>query len=66
MINSKNKIQKVLYNEKIITAEWITYEELDRRIKKKLPSLDESKIKTFLIKPFFFKENEEYLNYYER
>lgn len=66
MINLKNKIQEVVYKDKIITAEWITYEELNRRTKKKLPSLDESKIKTFLIKPFFFKENEEYLNYYER
>lgn len=52
---------------KEITAEWITYEELDRRTKTILPSLDESKTKTFLIEPFLYKKNETIKsNYYER
>lgn len=60
----KNKIESIPV--KIINSEWITYEELDKRIKKSIPSLDESKIKTFLIKPYFMKINEVYLNYLER
>ena len=51
---------------KIINSEWMTYEELDKRVKKIIPSLDESKIKTFLIEPYFMKENEVFLNYFER
>ena len=51
---------------KVINSEWFTYEELDTRVKKILPSLDESKTKTFLIEPYVLKENEECLNYYER
>ena len=43
----------------MITSEWVTYEELDRRLKSNLPFLDEQKIKTFLIKPFFFKLDRE-------
>jgi len=60
----KNKIESIPV--KIINSEWITYEELDKRIKKSIPSLDESKIKTFLIEPYFMKINEVYLNYLER
>ena len=60
----KNKIESIPV--KIIKSEWITYEELDKRIKKSIPSLDESKIKTFLIEPYFMKINEVYLNYLER
>ena len=60
----KNKLE--LVPVKVIDSEWLTYEELDKRIKKMIPSLDESKIKTFLIKPYFMKENEVYLNYFER
>ena len=60
----KNKLEFVPV--KVIDSEWLTYEELDKRIKKMIPSLDESKIKTFLIEPYFMKENEVYLNYFER
>ena len=60
----KNKLEFVPV--KVIDSEWLTYEELDKRIKKMIPSLDESKIKTFLIEPYFMKENEVYLNYLER
>lgn len=60
----KNKLE--LVPVKVIDSEWLTYEELDKRIKKMIPSLDESKIKTFLIEPYFMKENEVYLNYFER
>ena len=60
----KNKLE--LVPVKIINSEWLTYEELDNRIKKMIPSLDESKIKTFLIEPYFMKKNEVYLNYFER
>jgi len=60
----KDKIESIPV--KIINSEWITYEELDKRIKKSIPSLDESKIKTFLIEPYFMKINEVYLNYFER
>ena len=52
-----NKKDKIKY--KMITSEWVTYEELDRRLKSNLPFLDEQKIKTFLIKPFFFKLDRE-------
>ena len=74
-LKKKDKKKKILssvndllvtHRVKVINPEWLTYEELDIRVKKLLPSLDESKIKTFLIKPYFLKEGEEYLNYYER
>lgn len=60
----KNKLEFVPV--KVIDSEWLTYKELDKRIKKMIPSLDESKIKTFLIEPYFMKENEECISYYER
>lgn len=52
--------------DKVIDSEWLTYEELDKRVKKTIPALDESNIKTFLIEPYFLKKNKEYINYYER
>ena len=67
-IKKKDKKKKELLDKEIIiTTEWITYEELDRRTKKVLPFLDESKTKTFLIEPFLYKKDETFkLNYYER
>ena len=67
----KKEIQDNFNENKVITTEWVTYEELDRRAKKILPALDESKIKTFLIEPFFYKLDKNGLikqqkNYYER
>ncbi len=64
MENNKNFISIVT---KIITTEWITYEELERRTKIKFPALDETKIKIFIIKPFFYKKGHNLKNnYYER
>jgi len=65
------EIQDDLNKGEVITTEWLTYEELDRRTKKILPALDESKIKTFLIEPFFYKLDKKGLIkqqklYYER
>ena len=60
LLNKDSKVKEII-------AEWITYEELDRRTKKILPALDESKIKTFIIEPFFYEKNETIKsNYYER
>ena len=60
LLNKDSKVKEII-------AEWITYEELDRRTKKILPALDESKIKTFIIEPFFYEKNEKIKsNYYER
>ena len=52
--------------DRVIDSEWLTYEELDKRVKKTIPALDESNIKTFLIEKHFLKKNEECINYYER
>jgi hypothetical protein len=70
-IKKKEKKKKELLDKEtkeiIITTELLTYEELYRRAKKVLPSLDESKTKTFLIEPFLYKKNETFKsNYYER
>lgn len=51
---------------KIITTEWVTYEELERRAKERIP-LDETKVKTFIIEAFFYKKGSFKKNdYYER
>ena len=57
-------IENIIY----ITPRWFTYEELDNRIKKLIPALDESKIKTFIIEPYFFdlKDSNTQKKYYER
>jgi len=70
LIRKEKERKKLSYKgskEIIINSEWLTYEELDRRTKLALPSLDESKIKIFIIEPFFYKNDEVIkLNYYER
>ena len=52
---------------KIITTEWVTYEELERRAKERIPSLDETKVKTFIIEPFLYKKGSlQKTDYYKR
>ena len=59
-----------MVNDKIIIieSEWKTYEELEDKMKKEIPMLDESKSKTFIIEPFFFENKNTNIlkKYYER
>jgi len=59
-----------MVNDKIIIieSEWKTYKELEDKMKKEIPMLDESKSKTFIIKPFFFENKNTIIlkKYYER
>lgn len=59
-----------MVNDKIIIieSEWKTYEELEDKMKKEIPMLDESKSKIFIIEPFFFENKDTIIlkKYYER